>query len=129
MSKWLRQALSDLGAARDSLKTGHHEWSCFQAQQAAEKAVKAFLYSRGYTSILSHSLTELVREAAKLEPGFRTAEKPARRLDAFYIPTRYPNGLAGELTPSEFYCQEDAQACLNSAELILKTVREYKKSS
>ncbi|HCP32587.1 TPA: DNA-binding protein, partial [Candidatus Acetothermia bacterium] len=50
-------------------------------------------------------------------------------LDAFYIPTRYPNGLAGELTPSEFYCQEDAQACLNSAELILKTVREYKKSS
>jgi len=39
MSKWLRQALSDLGAARDSLKTGHHEWSFSQAQQAAAKAV------------------------------------------------------------------------------------------
>lgn len=75
MSKWLRQALSDLEAARDSFKTDHCEWSCFQAQQAAEKAVKHFLYSRGYTSILSHSLTELVREATKLEPGFSVIER------------------------------------------------------
>ena len=129
MSKWLRQALSDLEAARDSLRTDHYEWSCFQAQQAAEKAVKAFLYSRGYTSILSHSLTELVREATKLEPGFHPIEKPARRLDTFYIPTRYPNGLAGELTPSEFYRQEDAEQCLNFAESILKIVKEYTKIS
>ena len=129
MNKWLRQALSDLEAARDSLNANHHEWSCFQAQQSAEKAIKAFLYSRGYTSILSHSLTELVREATKLEPGFHTIEKPARRLDTFYIPTRYPNGLAGELTPAEFYRQEDAEQCLNFAESILKIVREYTKNS
>jgi len=75
VSKWLRQALSDLAAARDSLNANHHEWSCFQAQQSAEKALKAFLYSRGYTSILSHSGTELVREATKLEPRFHTIEK------------------------------------------------------
>ena len=129
MSKWLRQALSDLEAARDSLNANHHEWSCFQAQQAGEKAVKAFLYSRGYTSILSHSLTELVLEAAKLEPGFGTIERSARRLDTFCIPTRYPNGLAGELTPSEFYRQEDAEQYLNFAESILKIVREYTENS
>ena len=34
MSKWLRQALSDLEAAHDSLKAGHCEWACFQAQQS-----------------------------------------------------------------------------------------------
>ena len=129
MSKWLRQALSDLEAARDSLNANHYEWSCFQAQQSAEKALKSFLYSRGYTSILTHSLTELVREANKLEPRFHTVEKPARRLDTFYIPTRYPNGLAGELTPSEFYCREDAEQCLNFAESILKIVREYTENS
>jgi HEPN domain-containing protein len=50
-------------------------------------------------------------------------------LDTFYIPTRYPNGLAGELTPSEFYCQEDAEQCLNFAESTLKIVREYTGSS
>ncbi|MEA3355751.1 MAG: HEPN domain-containing protein [Candidatus Bipolaricaulota bacterium] len=125
MGKWLRQALSDLQAARDSLKNGHHEWACFQAQQAGEKALKSFLYSRGYTSILSHSLTELVRTAGKLEPEFHSVDKPARRLDTFYIPTRYPNGLAGELTPSEFYKQEDANQCLNSAESILNITRKF----
>lgn len=26
----------------------------------------------------------------------------------FYIPTRYSNGLAGELAPAEFYEEEDA---------------------
>jgi HEPN domain-containing protein len=128
MSKWLRQALSDLQAARDSLKAGHHEWACFQAQQAAEKALKSFLYSHGYTSIISHSLTELVRAAGKLEPEFHSLGKPARRLDTFYIPTRYPNGLAGELTPSEFYDKEDADQCLNSAESILNITQKFTNS-
>jgi len=43
---WLRQAHRDLEQAEDSRRTGHHEWACFAAQQAAEKAVKALhLYS------------------------------------------------------------------------------------
>ena len=32
----------------------------------------------------------------------------------FSIPTRYPNGLGGELPPAEFYEEEDAQKCLDS---------------
>ena len=83
----------------------------------------------GILPILSHSLVELVREATKLEPMFRIIEKPARRLDTFYIPTRYPNGLAGDLSPSEFYCREDAEQCLSFAESILKIVRGYVESS
>jgi HEPN domain-containing protein len=31
---WLEQAQADLRAAEDSAAVGHHEWSCFQAQQA-----------------------------------------------------------------------------------------------
>ncbi len=45
----------------------------------------------------------------------------------FYIPTRYPNGLGGELAPSEYYEKEDAQKCLNSAESILNSVRKFSK--
>ena len=129
MNRWLRQAHADLQAARDSSAAEHYEWACFQAQQAAEKAIKAFLYSRGRTSILSHSLTELVQEACALESSFGSAASNAHRLDAYYIPTRYPNGLAGEITPSEFYTKEDAQQCLASAESILTVASRYTKSS
>jgi len=35
--RWIRQADKDLGSAKNSLKAGDYEWSCFQAQQSAEK--------------------------------------------------------------------------------------------
>ncbi len=38
---WFRQALRDLDQADESRRTGRHEWACFAAEQAAEKAVKA----------------------------------------------------------------------------------------
>ena len=36
--RWIRQADKDLSSAKNSLKAGDYEWSCFQAQQSAEKA-------------------------------------------------------------------------------------------
>jgi len=38
---WFNQAVKDLEHAEDSRRAGRHEWACFAAQQAAEKAVKA----------------------------------------------------------------------------------------
>ena len=38
---WLRQAKRDLEHARHALGNRDYEWSCFAAQQAAVKAVKA----------------------------------------------------------------------------------------
>jgi HEPN domain-containing protein len=37
---WFRQAQKDLEQAEDSRRAGRHEWACFAAQQAAEKAVR-----------------------------------------------------------------------------------------
>lgn len=127
LRKWLTQAEENLKAAKDSLKDEHYDWVCFQAQQSAEKALKFFLYSRGYTSIITHSLKELVRECKKLEKEFSEIESYARYLDMFYIPTRYPNGLAGELAPAEFYEEEDAEKCINYAESILGSVKRLSK--
>lgn len=121
--KWRTQAEEDLKAAKDSLKSGHYNWACFQAQQSAEKTLKFFLYSHGYTSIITHSIKELVRECKKIEKGFSEVESYARHLDMFYIPTRYPNGLAGELAPAEFYEMEDAEQCISYAELISESVK------
>jgi len=127
LRKWLTQAEEDLKAAKDSLKDEHYDWVCFQAQQSAEKALKFFLYSRGYTSIITHSLKELVRECKKLEKVFSEIASYARYLDMFYIPTRYPNGLAGDLAPAEFYEEEDAEKCINCAESILESVKKLSK--
>ncbi len=44
---WLRPAEADLEHARRSLASGDHEWACFAAQQAAEKAVKSLHLARG----------------------------------------------------------------------------------
>jgi HEPN domain-containing protein len=126
--RWLRQTDKDLEAAKHSLEVGNFEWSCFQPQQSGEKALKAYLYNKGYTSIITHSLKELAQECANLEKSFSEISTDARHLDMFYIPTRYPNGLAGELAPADFYEKEDAALCLSSAESILNKVKKFLKT-
>ncbi len=120
---WFDQACADLAAAEDSAAAGHHEWACFQAQQAGEKALKAALYARGRTSIVTHSLRRLLRENAASDAGFADLDDDARLLDQHYIPTRYPNGLDVETTPAAYYDRKDAERCLRSARSILERVR------
>ena len=45
-ARWLRQALQDLNDADFAREGGRHNLACFLGQQAAEKAVKAYLYHR-----------------------------------------------------------------------------------
>jgi len=126
--KWWKQSQADLKAARSSLASGSFEWACFQSQQAGEKALKAFSYQNGYTSVMTHSLKELVRECDRIEKSYSGLMSSARTLDIHYIPSRYPNGLAGDLPPAEFYEKEDADKCLSSAESILARVQRSLKS-
>lgn len=121
----MKQARADLQGAKDSLKTGHFEWACFQAQQSAEKALKSFLYQKGLRSILTHSIRDLLRECAKYEKEFQGLSREGRFLDTVYIPLRYPNGLPGENYPADFYTEEDGKKCIKSADLILKEVERY----
>jgi len=44
---WLRQANIDLAHARHARAGAHHEWACFAAPQAAEKALKSVHGARG----------------------------------------------------------------------------------
>jgi len=127
--KWLKQAEADLVAARNSKVSMDFNWSCFQAQQAGEKALKTYLYENGYTSIITHSLKELVMECEKIDPIFSSLKTDAKTLDAFYISTRYPNGLGGDLPPSEYFEEDDAEKCINCATSILDTVKPFFQNS
>ena len=68
---------------------------------------------------------ELIKEVGKLETGFEEFKRAAKVLDSVYIPTRYPSGIAGDLSPSEYCEQEDAKECIRYAESILGRVKGF----
>lgn len=119
---WFSQAKFDLKAAEDSMNNENYEWSCFQAQQAAEKALKAYLYIKRRRNIFTHSIKNLVDQASDFNKKFLEL-KNARILDQYYIPTRYPNGLPGNV-PHNYYLKEDAQKCVKSAHKVISLVGE-----
>ena len=120
---WLRQAEADLKHAELSQREGDYEWSCFAAQQAAEKAVKA-LYMSLHGDAWGHSLLALLRSlpqaiAAAVGPEILDA---ARALDKLYIPTRYPNGFDMG-APADYFTERDARESVAYAKSILTFCR------
>ena len=119
--RWVEQAEFDLKAAGDSMDSGNFEWSCFQAQQAAEKFLKGYLYSKGNRILTTHSVDKLLSICVKEEGQFSNITV-ARELDQYYIPTRYPNGLPAGV-PHKFYTKENADICLKHATSISSLIK------
>ena len=122
---WLRQAEADLKHAELSQRERDYEWSCFAAQQAAEKAVKA-LYLSLHGDAWGHSLLALLRSlpqavAAAVGPDILDA---ARALDKLYIPTRYPNGFDMG-APTDYFTERDARESVTYAKSILTFCRAH----
>ena len=115
---WLAQAKRDLNHAIHACKDKDFEWSCFSAQQGAEKAVKAvFLHLHGESR--GHSVFALLKALSdKIEVSERLIEA-AKNLDKHYIPTRYPNGFDSGM-PGEYYTKKDAQEAIENAQQIIE---------
>nr|BAL55455.1 HEPN domain-containing protein [uncultured Acetothermia bacterium] len=118
---WLKQALRDLEQAEDSQRAGRHEWACFAAHQAAEKAVKALHLHLGQQA-WGHVIARLLRELPLNVPQ-ELIEK-ARTLDGFYIPPRYPNSHP-EGAPFEHYGPLQSEEAVSYAREILAFVRAH----
>lgn len=117
---WLNQAARDLEQAADSRRAGRHEWACFAAQQAAEKAVKALHLHLGQEA-WGHVIARLLRELpAALAPN-DLIEK-GRVLDNFYIPARYPNSHP-QGAPFEHYGPLQSEEAIRYAREIIEFVR------
>ena len=110
--RWFLQAEDDLKFVTWIQKEGvFFDKGCFLAQQAGEKILKACLYATGKRFVVGHSLMELSRELQEKGVIFKDVMDAAKRLDRFYIPTRYPNGLPGG-SPFQVYSAADlAEAC------------------
>ncbi len=122
--RWLDQAGADMKTANDCREAGNFYASAFFAQQAAEKALKGFLYSKGYRALITRSVVELLEESGKIEERFRQLLDYGKELDRHYVGSRYPNFYPSG-APYKFYTEEVARKCLSYAESILNEVRKY----
>ena len=117
---WFRQAERDFEQAVDSQSAGRHEWTCFAAQQAAEKAVKALHLDRGQEA-RGHVVARLLQELP--DPPPTDLVERGRVLDNFYIPARYPDSHP-EGSPFEHFGPLQSQDALDHARTILAFVRD-----
>ena len=121
--RWLRQARQDVDDARYNQAGARYHLACFLAQQAAEKALKGYLYAQRVESAWGHSVADLARQAAEYDARFEALIGVGGGLDRHYIPTRYPNGLPGGI-PAEAFDVEDAEKALRQAQRIIQQVIE-----
>jgi HEPN domain-containing protein len=123
--RWYSQAVDDAEAASALLEARKYAQACFYAQQAGEKAMKAVWFSLDLDP-WGHSVTRLIRDlTGTVKEEFLPLIDPALALDKLYIPTRYPDALAN-LTPAEAYTQREAESAIQSAQVLLDFVQEWR---
>lgn len=120
--RWLKQADEHAAVADWNGQGSFWAPACFHYQQAAELAMKAILMLQGESNPRVHTVLGLSRRAAKYVPELKPLEPNARRLDRYYVGTRYPNGL-GEGTSSDYYDEMDFKEARAAAAELLRIAR------
>ena len=101
--EWLNRAKSNLTRATADINLPgiYLEDLCFDAQQAAEEAIKALLLFRGVGFPFVHDLAELVTVPQRSGQEVPTFITEAARLTRFAVETRYPS-LAEAVTREDY---------------------------
>ncbi|MDH4466686.1 MAG: HEPN domain-containing protein [Bacteriovoracaceae bacterium] len=114
---WLNQAINDLRYAKEGIKTQFYSQVCFMSQQAAVKAIKSIAYHKEY-DIKGHSIAKIAKAI-----GLNSeVEEAGKRLDIYYISSRYPDALP-EGAPFEFFSLEQAKNAAIDAEIIIQKAK------
>ncbi len=120
-ARWLMFAETDLRSAYAVLSEGIYNNACFFAQQTIEKCLKSLLALNDATIPKVHSITKLVRMVDADQRLFGDLDQELKRIDDFYIPTRYPDSLPGMLSdglPNE----QDAMGAVTVAQRVYERV-------
>jgi HEPN domain-containing protein len=99
--EWLNRAHSNLVRAQTMLPGVYLEDLCFDAQQAAEKAIKAVLLAHGVAFPPIHDLARLLTILGQAGEPIPPALADAARLTRFAVSTRYP-GVTEPVTVEEY---------------------------
>jgi len=121
--RWLTQAQDEFGDAEELRKRGRFYLALFHFQQATEKAFKAYLYLKvkSVEVFHTHSVDELSKMAVEIDSDFKRVAS-ARKLDRYYIPTRYPNGLPGGVPSRYFDDPEEAEEAMKLAKNVIDLI-------
>lgn len=122
--RWMQQAEQTFARAQHNYNGGFYAGACFECQQAAEMALKAFLYSRGERLVRTHSVEELRQRCETYEPDFAAVSREAKKLDRLYLTTRYPDALPGGV-PAESFDDEDAQEAITRATRVMELAKKH----
>jgi HEPN domain-containing protein len=98
--QWINRARSNLVRAQAMLPGVYLEDLCFDAQPAAEKAIKAVLIARGAVFPPIHDLAGLLTILGQNNEAIPPAIADAARLTRFAVSTRYPS-VAEPVTTEE----------------------------
>lgn len=88
--EWLNRARSNLVRAKTILPGVYLEDLCFDAQQAAEKAIKAILIARGIDFPLVHDLDRLLNLLAQSGESILPDVASAKDLTPYAVVPRHP---------------------------------------
>jgi HEPN domain-containing protein len=116
---WLKQAGADLAWAQSSYESGHWAQVCFICQQVGEKALKAIALARGASQVRSHSIVEIAAALGLDEELTRMG----KRLDLYYITTRYPDSFASG-APYEYFEEDQALEAVEFADKFVQRARK-----
>lgn len=121
--RWLTQAEDEFEDADDLRKRGRFYLALFHFQQATEKAFKAYLYLKvkSVEVFYTHSVDELSKMALEIDSDFKGVAS-AKKLDSYYIPTRYPNALPGGVPSRYFDDPKEAEEAMQLAKSVIELV-------
>lgn len=119
---WMRQARRDLRHAENARREEDLEWTCFAAQQAAGKAVRALLQARGIAS-RTPATTFMAAELSSEDAFPRDVLDGLQELDMHYITSRYPDAHSAG-APLDYYTRATADRAVDAARKALNHVAD-----
>jgi HEPN domain-containing protein len=119
VNEWLRFARRDLLTAEtlSRSKIFLAEPIAFHSQQAAEKAIKAFLAAHSKRFGKTHNIETLLKLVEQIDDLFAESLKPAAVLTEYAVNYRYPEAARIKLTKPK------ALKAIKLAKLVLQEVR------
>ena len=115
VKKWWGKSKRDLDNSEFNLKNKRYEESCFFAQQAVEKALKALDIKKSDNFVKTHDLIFL---AKRIEASEEIIEK-CRKVNPVYTESRYPDFIEVET-----YTKEKSKEILLSTKEVLKWIKK-----
>ena len=89
--EWLNRAKSNLAMAKNRVPEVYLEDLCFEAQQAAEKAIKSVMIKRGVEFPYVHDLARLLSLLEAAGEVVPETVMQAEELTQYAMSTRYPS--------------------------------------